>query len=359
MLRTLLLPVVAAALLLAARLASGEAREGYFGGHSPKTFSDKDLDLLLDPSPSFLPAPGAGRDDTADALPPLQDDFFGASTGFGGGGGGHHHYGAIAAAKTIEGKKKMARKAVKDPATFKVTDPSEDCRFELDGEEFDLTPLRLSDGQRPYRATDQSKMKYELNVCGLVTNEGPAQRANAMIAQFVPGPNPSLDGVISRWDAKPHPVWSYIDDRRPEAGVKMVTANGDTCSFRGVQKEREALIFFPCSPRSGKVGRISVSETSTCTYVISIPTELSCPGEAGSSWGWHFLTLLFVVSAAYFGLGYLYIRHRTGAEGVAAIPNSEFWQDVPALVKEGMAYSYERFSFYKAEYASKHADDGI
>lgn len=254
------------------------------------------------------------------------------------------------------------------PAKYLVRDYESDCHFELDGEEFDLRDLTVheehaecartrpslrsrpsrSDARlraaplRPdrYLAMDSARMTYKLNICGTVPTEGSdCQRSNGMICQYTPGLSNSLDGVIARWSAKPAPEWSFIDDNRRDAGVKLTLKNGDDCTFRGIRKTREAIVFFPCNKAAGRLGSISVQETSTCTYVFNIPTELSCPGAVGLSNGWIFVLFFIFGSLIYVVFGCLWNRVRSGAKGFDAFPNLGFWRELPALVRDGFTFT--------------------
>lgn len=228
---------------------------------------------------------------------------------------------------------------------YEVKNPADDCKFELDGETFDFTPLRLPEGANEYASSDPSRNQYRMNICGV--NPSPAsdcQRANGMICQYGGFRKDELEGVVARWSAQPYPVWSYIDDGHRDAGVKLDLMNGDDCIVRGMKKPRESIIFFPCDPSAGKMGSITVQETTTCTYVFTIPTELACGGSAGMGSGWLFVLLTFLCGVAYFGLGYVYNHYKCGKNGAEAIPNVEFWKDLPALVKDGCVFTYAKTS---------------
>lgn len=282
--------------------------------------------------------------------PPLLGGLFGNS----GKSSGHHTFNPLVTAfendhkmsdkrnamlAALKAERERRKRHAEHPSEFTVPDDGS-CEFQLDGESFDFSDLRLHRGQAEYLTMDSSRYKYEINVCGAVTSKGSeCQRSNGMICQYTPGPGNNLDGVISRWSAEPHAKWSYINEDQRDAGVKLTTKNGDDCTVHGQKKPREAVIFFPCN-EDVKVGSISVQETATCTYVFNIPTKYSCPGHSGMSAGWMFVAFLFFGSIIYIVLGVLYNRFRHNATGIEAFPNIEFWKDLPSLVRDGIMFTW-------------------
>ena len=57
-----------------------------------------------------------------------------------------------------------------------------------------------------------------------------------------------------------------------------------------------------------------------------------------------FLILFFVGGALYAGGGFYYNTRTKGATGMEAIPNLEFWQMIPGLVKDGVVFSQAKYN---------------
>ena len=58
----------------------------------------------------------------------------------------------------------------------------------------------------------------------------------------------------------------------------------------------------------------------------------------GISGGWVFIIILFVSTILYFLAGTVYKAKVKGAAGVEAVPNIDFWRDLPSLVKDGVSF---------------------
>jgi hypothetical protein len=74
---------------------------------------------------------------------------------------------------------------------------------------------------------------------------------------------------------------------------------------------------------------------------FKISTPAGCPG---GGLGYHSSTILiiiFLVFAAYFGLGTFYNIKTQNLSGKEAIPNIDFWRTFPELVQEGMTKSVQ------------------
>jgi hypothetical protein len=73
----------------------------------------------------------------------------------------------------------------------------------------------------------------------------------------------------------------------------------------------------------------------------SSATECCEPPEFG--WGWTFILLIFLTGGLYAGGGIAYAVKTTGASpGLEALPHQEHWQNIYALVQDGVAFSKRR-----------------
>merc|ERR1712150_163217 len=70
-------------------------------------------------------------------------------------------------------------------------------------------------------------------------------------------------------------------------------------------------------------------------------TACACPGGCSSlGRGWRFIILFMVVSFLYLGIGILF-QHKVKGKplGFTSIPNLQFWQSLPGLVKDGCYFT--------------------
>ena len=65
-------------------------------------------------------------------------------------------------------------------------------------------------------------------------------------------------------------------------------------------------------------------------------------GKKGLSGGWVFIILLCVLIPLYVVGGCIYKSQKLGATGMDKCPNVEFWRDLPALVKDGFAFTFAK-----------------
>jgi len=132
-------------------------------------------------------------------------------------------------------------------------------------------------------------------------------------------------------------------------GVLVMTYSGGTGCFSGT-------ITFTCKEGAGIGAPVYVSEN--CIYAFSWETEYACskalgdgddgdddsgpPGTGGLSIGSILCIIFFVSIFVYFAAGYAFRYQKYEARGVDAIPNLDFWRELPALVKDGSLYSYHK-----------------
>eukprot|EP00760_Papus_ankaliazontas_P027370 PhM_4_TR3300/c0_g1_i1/m.23798 len=65
------------------------------------------------------------------------------------------------------------------------------------------------------------------------------------------------------------------------------------------------------------------------------------PEKSGFPKGGIFLIVFFVGSALYLSVGFAYNYRMKELRGVEAVPNLEFWKDLPGLCKDGCVYFFE------------------
>lgn len=86
----------------------------------------------------------------------------------------------------------------------------------------------------------------------------------------------------------------------------------------------------------------------TNLITFSVTSKCACPGVckrkrpgtgSNMSVGSILLTISFVLIGAYFIFGYLFLKYHRNLDGTDAIPNYEFWKELPDLIKEGFVYA--------------------
>jgi len=96
----------------------------------------------------------------------------------------------------------------------------------------------------------------------------------------------------------------------------------------------------------------SVTENPQLTYQLSFKSKYACPGVApppgsggGFDMGWVFVIIVLVGSVVYVVGGVMLNHFYFGAElGLSAIPQWEFWSDVPSLMKDGARFIYSKIT---------------
>ena len=116
---------------------------------------------------------------------------------------------------------------------------------------------------------------------------------------------------------------------------------------------------FVCAPEQLNPAQVQVECTGgglACpavqygtTYAIDLPGPAGCGvpiggggGGGGLSWGSLFCILLSVAIVVYLGGGIAYNYKYNELTGVEAVPQIEYWQQLPGLVKDGCKFSYEQ-----------------
>eukprot|EP00163_Fabomonas_tropica_P011681 TRINITY_DN2249_c0_g1_i1.p3 TRINITY_DN2249_c0_g1~~TRINITY_DN2249_c0_g1_i1.p3 ORF type:complete len:136 (+),score=34.92 TRINITY_DN2249_c0_g1_i1:978-1385(+) len=76
-----------------------------------------------------------------------------------------------------------------------------------------------------------------------------------------------------------------------------------------------------------------------CEYKFLWETDVVCPKHL--SLGWIFVITFLCVGITYLVGGIVYKKKRLGATGIEAIPNIDFWQQLPSLVWDGAVFFWE------------------
>jgi len=145
------------------------------------------------------------------------------------------------------------------------------------------------------------------------------------------------------------PVWSDLETVAA-GGIKLTYNTGGRMCGSPATTPSAWIINFECDstvvdlPLPG--ASMLVSEPSVCNYEVTIKTNRACGGgggdEGGLSGGSIFLIIFFVGGFVYLAAGVLYNTKQKGLTGTEAIPNIEFWRELPSLVKDGCSFAMSK-----------------
>jgi len=88
---------------------------------------------------------------------------------------------------------------------------------------------------------------------------------------------------------------------------------------------------------------VSAVEDGSGGYFLYISGDACCPIVGGMGGGWLVVIIVVSVFAGYCLVGAVvqkFVRH---AEGIDMVPNVEFWQALPGLVKDGAHFTKDKF----------------
>jgi len=230
------------------------------------------------------------------------------------------------------------------------------CSGTVGDNNYDITSLYSSTVD--YSAPDsKNAYTYYLNPCGVAHNNptgGKCAIGFATFCQVGTGTSANLGTcTVPPGGTQPAaPTWRFINSANPGLGVQVVYSNGDGCSATPPPTPTKiGIVNFVCDPTQTGRGRANgtVSESPTCTFAITILTDVVCPGGAGGpppsrglSGGSVFLIILVVLLFVYIVAGIIYQRKKKGATGAESCPNIEFWRGLPGLVKEGFHFTWTK-----------------
>jgi len=131
-----------------------------------------------------------------------------------------------------------------------------------------------------------------------------------------------------------------IDPAKPEL----------TCHYGNGDGSRSVSIRYQCAQTAANPAAQQDPSTQT-EYDITFTGPSACAGSSGGlSGGSLFLILFFVAVVVYFGGGVAYnVKVKQMAPGKEAIPQLEYWQQLPGLVKDGCKFSQVKaMGFYES-----------
>eukprot|EP00163_Fabomonas_tropica_P010107 TRINITY_DN20129_c0_g1_i1.p1 TRINITY_DN20129_c0_g1~~TRINITY_DN20129_c0_g1_i1.p1 ORF type:complete len:233 (-),score=55.41 TRINITY_DN20129_c0_g1_i1:221-919(-) len=127
---------------------------------------------------------------------------------------------------------------------------------------------------------------------------------------------------------------------------KMEITEGDggvIFTYPGGDGGRTTHVVLGCG-ESETPGNFTASTASDgITYTITGTSSLTCVGggkKKGLSGGWIFFIILISSFSVYLIGGTVYKAQRQGQSGIEAVPNIDFWRNLPGLIKDGFRFTF-------------------
>ena len=226
--------------------------------------------------------------------------------------------------------------------------------------DFDLSSFTAAESSSGgfYHATDSSGHDYFFDACGAITKvtcEGSAVAAPV---------------ALQAWDGGAEPPTLPQDQCGALGAVSTqschsTNASALTCDYINGDGGRTVSIRYKCAA-------VAVPPTASQPdplaehYIIDFAGPGACaaaPESGGGGWGKTFLILFFVITLLYVGGGYGYNFKYRDLRGAEAVPQIEYWQQVPGLVRDGCVFAYEQSVIFIAYLNEKRqggpADPGL
>jgi len=208
---------------------------------------------------------------------------------------------------------------------------------------FDLSTVKAQAlGVGYFTTTDTSRQNYYWSACGGIkaVTCGSDEAADAT----------GLPAAIQTWsDPKPpsFPSWecATLGTYSSRTCHHEAPSSDLVCSFTGGADSRSVDLHFACG-KHGAAMTLEATQLTPSSYALTV-TDLSlcatipAPPARGLSWGSIFLLCFSLSSLAYFGGGTYYnVKYRGAERSVEAIPQVEYWRQLPGLVKDGLKFSW-------------------
>lgn len=206
---------------------------------------------------------------------------------------------------------------------------------------YDLSAIMALGTLPPISASSGTNSQFFVAVCQSVTRKCSSQECSTCDVSDPSGvdtwsaPGQSCAAIGSESTKK----WVLQKPGNAAGGVMLHYEGGD--QQMGSGPRRSSTIVFACDPSvEHAVGRGAV-ENPPLRYTITIASKHACARMPQPlSWGWWFIILGFVGSVGYLGGGIAYNVRVRGEEGLDVIPNWKHWQMLPALVYDGLVFSW-------------------
>jgi len=132
---------------------------------------------------------------------------------------------------------------------------------------------------------------------------------------------------------------------------KQMTPTKVTCQYTGGDGDRTSEVVYTCGPDYLPPNATQPNPSAVpAHYVINFVGPSACLGAGAGGMGWGDFVCLFlpIFSFLYFAIGYAYNYKYKELKGIDAVPQLEYWRQLPGLVKDGCNYSWEQLNVFIA-----------
>jgi len=198
------------------------------------------------------------------------------------------------------------------------------------GEYYDLLPLK----GKPIKAMYLTSWEYTVYPCAEHSQKCGAQDKTGF-CQSNPA-RPSENFNVGHFNS------FTVQDATTPNTITMTYTGGDPAEGQ----VRGGTVIVTCEPNAKEpTGMVANNPplNNLNGYQVKFHSMHACqkkPGSNGLSGGSVLLILLFVFFAVYLIGGVAFNKFRNEATGIDLVPNLEFWQTFPHLVKEGCLFTY-------------------
>lgn len=212
---------------------------------------------------------------------------------------------------------------------------SSECVFKDSGREYDMSSFHY---KQDAVGTDLD-YDYKMNLCGTVVDDADCSSQGGSICQY---DEDGLVAVVAKWSASPEPTWAWIDETDKKKGLTLDFKNGDTCQVSGQTIVRSASLTLTCNPQEDGT-TFAVDEDPPCTFTIGHESKTACEivndqVVAVLSPGSIFCIAFAGLCVCYLLIGIIVNIKKNEKSGSEALPQYEFWKDLPSLLKEGCGF---------------------
>lgn len=211
------------------------------------------------------------------------------------------------------------------------------CKLSCDGDVFDLSKFGglLAEGTTFYHKQDSEQHDYYFGPCGVITGV------------TCTGTSAQSPVAVQTWGDPAPPPPDFPSDSCAGLGdlssaICQSNVSSVACLFAGGDDGRAVSFQYQCAKTFTPP---TASQDGEGTYLISFAGPSVCSGggsAGGTSWGTLTLILLPVAVGLYLSGGYYYNYKYKELRGMDAIPQLEYWKEVPGLVKDGCLFSYKQ-----------------